>query len=244
MPDDTSANSASGAPDPVAALRKKLAETGSISSSDVAAMGAGQETESAQQESAADAAPKLSPDPLAVAAGELITVDDWAGKPVAITAEDREVFKHAVATMTRFTRRVSLFNGGMTVTFRTRTMAESDAIANWQRLLVTHAIVPQEAFQTHLRAGLLAAQVERLNGEALPPLAEPLLARPVPGAKAGGAQFIAPAWHAAAVARWANKLDPGMLNEIMRELYEFERVYYALLEGARNQNFSPTAAST
>lgn len=195
-------------------------------------------------------APQLTPDALAVAAGAQTDKMDadvakaWDAKPVAITDDDRENFRTAVSTMTRFRRRVILYGGSMTVVFRTRTYAESNAIINWHRLLVESRIVPPEAYQSHLWASMLGAQVASLNGEPFPELEAPLLARPS-GRKdpeTGRPLFIPPAWYARSVRQWVDTASAGLAAELMRHLTDFERAYYVLLRGAPAENFPRTAA--
>jgi hypothetical protein len=189
--------------------------------------------------SVADKDPLVASDP--VPASELALKDNIAGdflpEKVTLTKEDKNAFIEALLGNTRFTRPFSLYGGKITGVFRSRTAKEHDAIVvHLAKLIRTNEIRNDSQYYRHMRASVLAAQVQLFNGAECEELAAPLYE---------GDAGIPQGW-IGQYERWLNRDDvtPGLCGPLFVELQKFERKYWALIAGADDANFFNPAEST
>ena len=238
-------------------LQTKLAETGKISAADVAsALGgsAAADTPPARVVPtgpvSVDAVNPADKDPVMKQAENTITsqtvsASAAAGKPqsasakqIIVSAEDRNAFLTVLITGKRFRRPFSLFGGGMTGTFRSRSLDESRAIMSRMKYEVDAGLVDTQLdYSERLRCMMLAAQVESMNGTDYVVLSAPLRRTVDDKGK-----MLEPAWLGQAQ-HWADK-EAGLATALWAELDQFESIYWSMVEHARDQNFWNPAAST
>jgi len=164
----------------------------------------------------------------------------YAALPEAITLTQRErdAFLDTLISGDRFTLPFTIFNDRVTGTFRCRSQKESQAIITQvNRECREEKVTSPLDYSTRLRNMLLAAQVAELNGDAFPPLKEPLV-RTVEGE-----DKITPAGWLEQVALWESK-NEGLVSAIYHELQLFERKYWTMVNNANDQDFWNPAGST
>ena len=230
-----------------AQLASKLAQNGTIGSTDVAEFSmpkdikkevTGSITTPLTEKAANDPIMKAADDEGA-AKGliEETSASSTVAEPVVIDDADREAFLTALVSGNRFELPFSLFNGKIAGKFRSRLQAETNATISY----ISHEcrkerIITGIEYTNRLRNMLLATQVAELNGTAFLPLKAPLL-RTMDGEK-----VIEPGW-LDQVTYWEKQND-GLVNALYRELQIFERKYWVMVENAKDQNFWNPAGST
>jgi hypothetical protein len=165
---------------------------------------------------------------------------------VELTPEDKEEFLNAVVNNSRFERPFSLFNDRLCGTFRSRLNRESRAILlEMRRQLVSGEMGSDIEYTTRLRHALLIFQIKELNGEEIPPPAEPLAAQAVVENDAAGKpvkKTVPPTWVITAEVMFEG--DEARTSALYNELAVFEAKYWTLVAQANNQDFWKTEGST
>jgi len=163
--------------------------------------------------------------------------DPPPGPKVKITPEDREAFMKALVSGNRFSLVFPIFDGDMTITVRTRTQLESQAIISRLKWELDHALLDTQLdYTVRLRSMLLAAQIQVFNDTEYETLAEPLKrTEGKDGVKEPGWIKQADRWQA---------MDEASATIAHNILQEFESKYWTMIENANDQNFWNPAAST
>lgn len=150
-------------------------------------------------------------------------------KEVTITPEDKAAFIDSIVSNTRFTKNYSLFGGKVTLTIRSLTSDEVNALASWT--IKQGSADPDGLTSGRYRKFLAAAQVSKLNGVEMPPLEEPLFEH----LGSDGKTVEPPGW----VNRFAywEGMAFGLFSSVMWCLADFDLVYSALCRKAEDANF-------
>jgi hypothetical protein len=229
-------------------LAEKLAQGGTIGSSDVAEFTA--PAKDGKKEISGDVKTPLTDnakkDPVLKAADDggaaKALADEGSttsaiAEPVVITDSDREAFLEAMVSGNRFMLPFELFNGKVKGRFRSRTQIETNASISYLSYECRNEkIVTGIEYSNRLRNMLLAAQVMELNEVGFVELKAPLL-RTV-----NGKDVVEPGW-LDQLTYWENQND-GLVNAIYKELQIFERKYWVMVDNAKDQNFWNPAEST
>ena len=163
------------------------------------------------------------------------------GTDIVITAEDKKRFMDVFVDGSRFTRRFSLCGGKLTGMFRSRKMGESRClIVEMTRQSEARNLTMME-HSTRIRYALLHCQLAELNGVGRPEWEEPWNAQET--VKDSKAEIVPPKWSVDMDIIFDHKHE-GYINMLYRELKTFERVYWALVKNAAEQNFWDPEDST
>jgi hypothetical protein len=162
---------------------------------------------------------------------------------VILTQAEREAFVDALISGERFELPFSLYSGKLEGVVRSRSQAETSAIIRYlNQELRDGNITDMLEYATHLRNILLAAQIKILKDEEYAELAAPLM-RTVTGKDANGdEQRTEPGWLGQAEL-WADKQE-GLSAAVYSEIRKFEQKYWAMVDGAEDQNFLNPEEST
>lgn len=150
-------------------------------------------------------------------------------KDIVITPEDKAAFIDSVVNNTRFERDYSLFGGKLTVTIRSVTADEVNALASWAFKKAVDD--PTWHMSGQGRKHLLAAQVAKFNGTVIPPLKEPLF----PTLDGDGKTVKNPGWVESA-SFWTDK-GAAVVDAIINCIADFDRRYSTLCKKAEDSNF-------
>lgn len=148
---------------------------------------------------------------------------------MVITAEDKIAFVDSVVGNTRFTRDYSLFGGKMTLTVRSLTVDETNALGAWTAKIGSND--PAGLMAGRYRKYLAAAQIARFNGVDMSPLEEPLFAT----LGKDGKTVSEPAWLDRS-AYW-DSMGAGVFQAVMSCIADFDARYATLCKEAENANF-------
>ena len=150
-------------------------------------------------------------------------------RDVTITSEDKVAFIDAVVENRRFTKNYSLFGGRVTLTVRSLTTDEVNALSSW-------TVRQGNKDSAGLLAGryrkyLMAAHLAMLNGVEFPPLENPLFET----MGSDGKTSLPPGW----VKRCDqfDDMDFGRFNAIMGCIADFDTRYSILCNKAEDANF-------
>lgn len=156
---------------------------------------------------------------------------------VTVGEEHKNAFLDCLVTGDRYREKVSLYGGRITVTIRSRTIEETDAIMSYlQHLAASKLITSDYEYSSALRLAMLAAQVERFNDIEYPPLKHPLFATDK------GAEVDPPAW-VADLEVWKSKSE-AVIAAIGTEISKFEARYWAMIRASGAINFWQPGEST
>ncbi len=164
--------------------------------------------------------------------------DDTSYGTVTLTQAEREAFVEALISGERYERSFSLYGGKLSGVFRARSQAETIAVIrylNQQRRNGT--ISDMLEYATCLRNILLAAQVKIMNGDEYLILQDPLHS-----VVKGVDDVTEPGW-LSQVEVWAKRQE-GLNAALYNELRRFEQKYWAMVDGAEDQNFLNPEGST
>lgn len=164
--------------------------------------------------------------------------DPKAGsRSIEVTDAEKEVFFKCVLSGDRYRETVSLFNGNLNVTFRSRSSLESEAVDAFLRRRVANGLIEtQSSYSDGLRCCLLAACVEEVNGEKFPTLTE-----------AGGGESDGMFYHETKEGldspkwlwlydKWRDK--PELISAaIIDSFFDFEAKYWLMISNSKNSNF-------
>ena len=150
-------------------------------------------------------------------------------RTITITKEDKTSFVDAIVNNTRFTRDYSLFGGRVTLTARSLTSDEVNALAAWT--IKSGSNDPVGLSAGKYRKFLAAAQIAKFNGIEMPPLEEPLFEH----LGSDGKTVEPPGW----VNRFAywEKMEHGLFNAVLGCLADFDIRYSELCRKAEDSNF-------
>lgn len=146
-----------------------------------------------------------------------------------IIADDKIRFIDSIVQNTRFTKDYSLFGGKVTLTLRSLTNDEVNAMSAW--IINNGSNDSSGILSGRYRKYLAAAQVEMLNGVKMPPLEDPLYAT----LDKNGKTTIDPGW----VSRkeyWEN-MSMGLFGAIIKCIEDFDSLYASLCAKAEDSNF-------
>ena len=160
---------------------------------------------------------------------EEITLSDTAEQPVTITSADKVSFVDSVVSNTRFTKSYVLFGGNVTLTLRSLTTDEVNALSAW--IIKRGAADSSGLLSGRYRKYLAAAQVARLNDTDMPPLEAPLFET----LEKDGKTVRQPGWLARS-AYW-DDMAVGLFETVMARIKEFDALYSALCKKASDVNF-------
>lgn len=148
---------------------------------------------------------------------------------ITVTPLEKGLFIDAMVNNKRYMKDYVLFGGKVTLTVRSLTIDEVDAMSTW---IVKKGVSDSSGLLTgKYRKYLMAAQVEKLNGVEMPPLEEPLYET----LDEDGKTVKEPGWIKRG-AFWDN-MSYGLFNAIMECLKDFDKRYSALCKKAENANF-------
>jgi len=150
-------------------------------------------------------------------------------KDVVITSSDKVAFIDSVVSNTRFEREYSLFGGKLSITIRSLTAEETNAMAAWA--FKQSVIDPTWHLSGRGRKHLLTAQVAKFNGIEIPPLAEPLFET----LDKDGKTTHRPGWVDMA-SFWDDK-GAAVVDAVIRCTADFDAKYKILCSKAEDENF-------
>ena len=155
----------------------------------------------------------------------------FSDEEVEITPDDKAAFIEALVHGKRFTQTHTLFGGSITVEFRSRSIKESEGIADWINLnLRDGKFNGPLAMSLTLRNCLLAAGIQRIDSEEFAELAAPFTVINDSEGKRND-----PGWLKQADA-WRDRSEV-VVSGIYNALKVFERKYWTMVFHANDQNF-------
>jgi hypothetical protein len=172
-------------------------------------------------------------DPLGLVRGTLKEVDV---ETVTITASDKLKFQDCMVDNGRFTKTFTMFNGKVTGEFRARKSSETRAILLEVNRLVEKNKLSVMEHATKLRHALLHFQLSELNGLIRPEVASPLRSVETFDISDSKIKIIPPVWLSHMDVAFDN-MSEGLANALYSELRRFEKVYWAMVNSAKDQNF-------
>lgn len=150
-------------------------------------------------------------------------------REIELTPEDKAAFVDAIVNNERFTRNYSLFGGKVTLTVRSLTSDEVNALAAWTVKQGTRD--PDGLSSGRYRKYLAAAQVAMLNGVEMSPLESPLFEH-----LGGDGKTVEPPGWVNRCAFW-DEMSHGLFSAVMGCLADFDLRYSALCRKAEDANF-------
>lgn len=160
---------------------------------------------------------------------EIINTADRA-KTVVITEDDKSRFIDSVVKGTRFYGYANLFGGNLRVKFRSRTIAETEAIMAYvHRKGVTGELVTRADVSDSLLSALLVAQVEEVGDVSYPEMRKPYKYVET------GTSLDPPGW-IADLDMWRSKPE-HITSAIGDALIDFEAKYWKMLRASKDENF-------
>lgn len=156
---------------------------------------------------------------------------------VKIEKVHKDAFLKAIIENSRYKEEVSLFNGAIKATIRSRTAEETDAIMSYIRhVAITSGGLSDYEYSSRLRTMMLAAQIEQLNDTVYPELKAPLFATEDKDGKKP------PAW-VEDLEVWAKKSD-AIVSALSNAVSAFEARYWLMIRESNNINFWEPGTST
>lgn len=165
------------------------------------------------------------------------TVVDKPEIAVEVTAADKNAFLDALVSGGRFVSRKRLFDGRVDVVFRSRSLAETEAILSYmQRNGSLGKFTTTADVQNASLLALLVAQVASLNGVEYAEMKAPFkYTETVEG-------VVEPAW-VADMEIWRKKPE-ALLSALGDALVEFESKYWTMVKASKDENFWNPDGST
>lgn len=150
-------------------------------------------------------------------------------KDITLTPDEKAAFIESVATNERFTKRYSLFGGKLTITLRSLTTDEVNALASWTSRQSTKDAIG--IVSGRYRKFLAAAHCAMVNGVEMQPLDEPLFER----VESDGKTISPPGW----ISRgsYFDGMGYGQFQAIMKCIEDFDARYAMLCSKAEDANF-------
>lgn len=156
-----------------------------------------------------------------------------------LTASDKSKFLDSIVGNERLELSFSLCNGKINLRIRNRTLPETQAIVTRIREELADGVVSSNLdYVTRIRSMLMGAQIANYNGTEFPTMDsfEPLLrTKTEDGDKEPG--WIHCADHFSA-------MQEGIHTMLWSVVWEFEKKYWAMVEGAKQQDFWQPEVST
>lgn len=153
-----------------------------------------------------------------------------------ITPENKANFIEAMLTGERYKETYNIFGGKVSLTIRSRTTAETNALYSYIRHQLAKSQDTAVVIEGDLTYIPLVAQVEELNGTSFPEMKAPLTFESSAGVE------TTPGWLPDFVA-WKNKPE-GLTSAIISCVQLFEYKYWLMVKEANNKNFWNTDTST
>ena len=150
-------------------------------------------------------------------------------KNLVITVSDKVNFIDAIVNNDRFEKNYSAFGGKVSVTVRSLTSEEGQALASWA--IREGSKNPSDQLAGRYRKYLIAAQVSKFNGMEMPPLEEPLFAT----LDSDGVTEKQPAWIDRCL--FWDKQQSGIIQYLIECLKDFDLLYSTLCSKAEDENF-------
>jgi hypothetical protein len=164
-------------------------------------------------------------------------------RKVEVTKAEKEAFINSVVTGDRYRESVSLMGGALSVTFRSRSSIESEAIDSLLRKRVTSGeIASSTEFAEAMKFCILSACVESVNGVKNPTLTE------AADGKNGLFHFadkdgINPPKWLWLYDQWRDKPE-FFAASIIEAYFDFEAKYWVMIKNAKDENFRNAGRST
>lgn len=153
----------------------------------------------------------------------------FSHRPISITPEDKSAFLDSVVNNSRFEKDYSLFGGKVSLTVRSLTSEEVQALAAW---VVKHGMSePDWQVSGRYRKYLMAAQVSKYNGVEMPPLEAPLFET----LDKDGKSVKEPGWLSRG--EYWDGMPSGLVDAILACLANFDMTYSTLCKKAEDANF-------
>ena len=179
-----------------------------------------------------------------VDAVSLDRVDENKGKRVvSVTEAEKRAFFDSVISGSRYKATVTLFNGGLSISFRSRSAIESEAVDAFIRKRVALGkIQSNQEYADTMRFAVLAAGVEELNGQKFPTLTE--------AGETNIGMFYAETKTGLDEPKWLWLYDKwramaeSVVAVAVEAYFAFEAKYWLMIRNADNENFWKTGEST
>lgn len=146
-----------------------------------------------------------------------------------LSSDDKIRFIDSVVNNTRFTKKYSMFGGKLTLTLRSLTNDEVNALSSW--IVRKGSNDSAGVLSGRYRKFLLAAQVEMFNGTEIPPLEQPLFET----LSEDGKTTVPPGWSNRA--DFWDGMSVGVFNAVMSCIDDFDARYSILCQKADDSNF-------
>lgn len=174
---------------------------------------------------------------------DMFSLADDETETVTITAADKRRFQDCFVDGTRFTREFSICGGRFKGVFRNRKVIESRAILGE---LTRQAIAENHSaadYADNCRHALLHCQIAELNGVVKPEFEAPLRAVEKVNLDTRKVEVTPPKWALEMNVVYGD-MGEGPQNILYRELKTFEKIYWALVRSAKDQDFWSPEDST
>ena len=146
-----------------------------------------------------------------------------------LSPDDKASFIDSVVNNTRFTKEYSMFGGKLTLTLRSLTNDEVNALSSW--IVKKGSNDSSGVLSGRYRKFLLAALVEMFNGTEMPPLEQPLFET----LAEDGKTTVPPGWSNRA--DFWDGMSVGVFNAVMSCIDDFDARYSILCQKADDSNF-------
>jgi len=155
---------------------------------------------------------------------EKLAIEDIL-KPVEISPIEKEKFLDAVITGDRYTQSKTIFNGRISIVFRSRQAKETTAIYSYVGRAYSAGVVSNDLESAELlKRHLLICQLQELNGIEFKPYLD--------YKKSGG---DTKEWDE--LLQFITDLDSGIFEALFKQLIAFETKYWTMVNNADDQNF-------
>lgn len=232
-------------------VAEKLQEQGGISGADIAELASSETAETVEiTPKTREPKPEIPVDPVLEAGGEdqphdvlkeqheiheaegnhPFTEDDLLD--VEVDPVDKERFLDCLTDGRRFTKEYQLFNGRVTVKFRTRTSEETAALlGELTRQAKKMEDLTSVEYSSMLRHANLVFQVDEIDDVTMPPPEDPIKAK----YNDETGKIDPPAW-------WKrldfySGMQEGKEQAVYNTLLSFEKLYWTMIRKAHDQNF-------
>lgn len=166
-----------------------------------------------------------------------INKEQYTPDELEITPEEKAAFIDALISGKRYTQRMSLFGGQVSVVIRSRTAAETHALYAYIRhMLAGGGEDGLGVVEGDIAYVPLVAQVAELNGTAFPEMKSPLTFTE------SGDNEVPPGWYEDFKA-WKAKPE-GLTSALISCVQLFEYKYWTMTREAANKNFWNSDTST
>ncbi len=156
---------------------------------------------------------------------------------VTITDEDKNRFIDSVVSGTRFTSYADIYGGRVRIKFRSRTLAETEAVMSYvHREGIAGKIVTKADLSDTIMSALFVAQVAEVGDVAYPEMKPPYKYEET------AAGISKPGW-LGEVEMWKSKPE-HLTAAVGNALVDFEAKYWKMIAESKNENFWKPGGST